>query len=461
MSAPARIAFRCGARCTLESSDGLVAKTEAADYSQSEGILRAPGPASFTKGRMSGSSVGMTYDKGRDAISHARPRVDGARPGHAGESAGPDITSGSAYFARADHYVRYERGFTLVSGARTLSSALATAYLTDDGARVESLEMRGSSRITGVGEGAGALRAMDADDINLEFAGDGRTLARRDAGEPPPRAGEHRAGRRWRGAPRRRPVDRRAVRGGRGDGQRPHRARVGRPDAARRAAERRRGRSAPSRSSRRPKAGRRWTPLDSWTTSSIGSRPRARPRESCGPARSMPPRGPGLGSMTDARFSGAVRFEEGQLRAASGQARYLVDRGRIDLDGVDETTGQSPRVTDGQVAIDAAAHRDHHGPETHHRGPGRAERHDAGREGRLVAGRPRQAGRDAGAGPARLCRIRRARLRQHGARRRLHVRGARAGEALAGRHDHPGGPPHGGRRHGQPGRQGQRGDRRS
>ena len=62
---------------------------------------------------------------------------------------------------------------------------------------------------------------------------------------------------------------------------------------------------------------------------------------------------PGLGSMSDARFAGAVRFEEGQVRAASGQARYLVDRGRIDLDGVDETTGQSPRVTDGQVAIDA------------------------------------------------------------------------------------------------------------
>jgi len=42
----------------LESSDGLVARTEAASYGQAEGILRAPGPASFTKGRMSGSSVG-------------------------------------------------------------------------------------------------------------------------------------------------------------------------------------------------------------------------------------------------------------------------------------------------------------------------------------------------------------------------------------------------------------------
>ena len=207
----------------LESSDGLVAKTEAATYSQSEGMLRAPGPASFTKGRMSGSSVGMTYDKGRDAIA----MLDQASMAMAPET--PDdppvrITSGSAYFARADRYVRYERDFTLVSGARTLSSALATAYLTDDGARVETLEMRGRSRITGVGDGAGALRAMEADDINLEFAADGRTLAGATlASARPGRAaielGAAGGTRRDRG-----PVDRCAVRAGRGDGQRAHRA---------------------------------------------------------------------------------------------------------------------------------------------------------------------------------------------------------------------------------------------
>ncbi|HSP92727.1 MAG TPA: LPS export ABC transporter periplasmic protein LptC, partial [Vicinamibacterales bacterium] len=101
----------------LESSDGLVAKTEAAAYSQSEGILRAPGQASFTRGRMSGSSLGMTYDKGRDAIAmldKAVMALASATP----DDPPVDITSGSAYFARADHYVRYERGFTLVSGGR-------------------------------------------------------------------------------------------------------------------------------------------------------------------------------------------------------------------------------------------------------------------------------------------------------------------------------------------------------
>ena len=148
----------------------------------------------------------MTYDKGRDAISMLDKAVMALAPETA-EDRPVDIAAGSAYFARAYHYVQYERGFTLVSGGRTLSSTRATAYLTEDGARVQTLEMRGQSRITGVGEGAGALRAMDADDINLEFAGDGKTLGGRDTVERAAGAGEHRARRRRRGPARRRPVD--------------------------------------------------------------------------------------------------------------------------------------------------------------------------------------------------------------------------------------------------------------
>ena len=335
----------------LESSDGLVAKTEAADYSQSEGILRAPGPASFTKGRMSGSSVGMTYDKGRDAISML-DRASMAIAPDTPESPPVRITSGSAYFARADHYVRYERDFTLVSGARTLSSALATAFLTDDGARVESLEMRGSSRITGVGEGAGALRAMEADDINLEFAGDGRTLAGATlASRRPGRAsielgadgGARRVVGQW--------IDVRfAADGATVSGLTVRESVVLTLPA---------GPAAPPRTISavtliaKAEGGAsldaaRFVENVEYRESPPGANPRIVRSRTLDAATA-----PGLGSMTDARFSGAVRFEEGQLRAASGQARYLVDRGRIDLDGVDETTGQSPRVTDGQVAIDA------------------------------------------------------------------------------------------------------------
>ncbi len=239
-----------------------------------------------------------------------------------------------------------------MSGARTLSSALATAFLTDDGARVESLEMRGNSRITGVGEGAGALRAMDADDINLEFAGDGRTLAGATlASRRPGRAsielgadgGARRVVGQW--------IDVRfAADGATVNGLTVRESVVLTLPAAP---------AAPPRTISavtliaKAEGGAsldaaRFVDNVEYRESPAGAPPRIVRSRTLDAATA-----PGLGSMTDARFSGAVRFEEGQLRAASGQARYLVDRGRIDLDGVDETTGQSPRVTDGQVAIDA------------------------------------------------------------------------------------------------------------
>jgi LPS export ABC transporter protein LptC len=335
----------------LESSDGLVAKTEEATYSRSEGILRAPGPASFTKGRMSGSSIGLTYDKGRDLLSMLDKAVMAMEPERP-EDPPVRITSGAAFYARADHYVRYERDFTLVSGARTLSSRLATAYLTDDGTKVQTLEMRGQSRISGVGEGAGALRAMDADDINLEFAADGRTLAGATmASTRPGRAGielgadadsRHVAGQ-W--------VDVRFAPDGSTASALTVRESVemtlpGTP-------------KEPPRTITAATLTARAEGGTSLNAAHFADNVEYRESPAGGTPRTVRARAldlataPGLGSMSDARFAGAVRFEEGQVRGASGQARYVADRGRMELDGVDQTTGQPPRVTDGQVAINA------------------------------------------------------------------------------------------------------------
>ena len=52
----------------LTATDGLTAATASASYSRAEGILRAPGPATFSKGLMSGSSVGLTSDDPRDVM---------------------------------------------------------------------------------------------------------------------------------------------------------------------------------------------------------------------------------------------------------------------------------------------------------------------------------------------------------------------------------------------------------
>ena len=343
----------------LTASDGLSAKTDYATYSQTEGILRAPGPASFSRARMSGSSNGLTYDKARDVMWLRDKAVMAMGPERPGED-GVEIHAGEATFARADHYVRYERGFTLVTGPRTLASRAATAYLTEDGARVQTLDMRGASRITGsatsgaASEGAGTLKSMDADDINLEFSPDGRTLTRATLSS-------------------RRPGKASVEIGGAGAVARQVAGqwidvRLG-PDG-----------STVSELTVRESVGlalpaTKEEPGRTITSSTLTSRADAGAslnsahfagdveyREASADARKRTVRAraldiatqPGLGAIDDARFAGAVRFEDAQFRGASGLARYLVGKGRIELDGVDETTGQVPRVTDGQVAIDAS-----------------------------------------------------------------------------------------------------------
>ena len=52
----------------LAVSDGLTATTDRALYDDNEGLLRAPGPVDFTRGRMSGSGLGATYDRNRDVL---------------------------------------------------------------------------------------------------------------------------------------------------------------------------------------------------------------------------------------------------------------------------------------------------------------------------------------------------------------------------------------------------------
>ncbi|HNV02213.1 MAG TPA: LptA/OstA family protein [Vicinamibacterales bacterium] len=336
----------------LGATDGLAAGTDAATFSRSEGVLRAPGPASFSKGGMSGSSVGLTYDQARDVMWLLDKAVTVFAPERAGED-GAEITAGAAVLARNDHYARYERGFTLVSGARRMSSDAATAYLTADGARVESLDMRGRSRVTGLGEGPGSLGAMEADDITLEFTADGKALgaatlasrsrepARLDLGSAG--AGHRRVSGRWidiRFAPDGATVRELTVR---------ESVRLDLPEEDGRPAQTITAASLVSRAAGGGAIdGARFDGGVEYREASAphGRLVRARALEIT--------TAPGLGALDDARFDGGVRFEEDRLRGAAERARYLVAGGRIVLEGTDGTTGQVPRATDGSVAIDAA-----------------------------------------------------------------------------------------------------------
>ena len=72
----------------LLASDGLSATTEHATYTESDGIVRAPGPVEFARNRLSGSGIGMTYDKNQDVLvilDQARVRMTPNADGTGGD----------------------------------------------------------------------------------------------------------------------------------------------------------------------------------------------------------------------------------------------------------------------------------------------------------------------------------------------------------------------------------------
>ena len=157
----------------LETNDGLTAFSEQATYADAENIVKAPGPVRFTRGRMSGTGIGFTYDEQRNtlwlldqAVIHVAPE---------GTSGPMDVTAGAFGFARTDRYMRFERTMHMDREGQTIDANEAVVHLFTDRDEPDLIELRGDSRVSG-GTGMGALQSMSARDMNLDYRDDGRSL---------------------------------------------------------------------------------------------------------------------------------------------------------------------------------------------------------------------------------------------------------------------------------------------
>ena len=157
----------------LTGHDGLVARTDTASYADGEGIVRAPGPVAFERGATNGRGVGFTFDKRRDVLSI----LDQATAHVAGSDATGtmDISSGAFTDARRDRYLQLQRDARVVRPGQTLAADDMLVYMLPDRDEPDAMELRGSASISG-GTGFGALRAMKAANINIDYADDGRTV---------------------------------------------------------------------------------------------------------------------------------------------------------------------------------------------------------------------------------------------------------------------------------------------
>jgi LPS export ABC transporter protein LptC len=152
----------------LMASDGLEVSANSAAYNQGEGIVKAPGPVTFKRGRMSGSGVDFSYDEARDLIGisdQTKVKIAGDRKG-VGET---DITAGSAVLARLDDFVSFERSVHIVRGTQQIFADSALGELTGDEEHLRSLELQGAARIETPNAARGELKQMSGDVINLTY----------------------------------------------------------------------------------------------------------------------------------------------------------------------------------------------------------------------------------------------------------------------------------------------------
>jgi LPS export ABC transporter protein LptC len=160
---------------TLTASDGLVARSEQAIYTEADGTVRAPGRVEFSRQRLTGSGVGMTYDKNLDVLvilDQAHVLIASDRSG----AGGTEVTAPTATVARRDKYLRFERGMKALRGGQVIEADNGLAHLQDDQEHIKSIELRGNSRITESKAGAGSLQALSGRDMDLKYGADGETL---------------------------------------------------------------------------------------------------------------------------------------------------------------------------------------------------------------------------------------------------------------------------------------------
>jgi LPS export ABC transporter protein LptC len=329
------------------SSDGLKVETAEASYASGEGIVRAPGPVTFSRARLTGRGVGMTYDRNRDVLWILDKAEIGLAPDEKGTGQ-LHATAAKAGLARKENYLRLEQDVRIVRDNRRIQADNTVGYLSEDESTLTALELRGRSSIDTEAAPAGSLRSMRARDINVKYGEDGERIERALL------------------------VGEGAIEIA-GEGEKPGRRIAGELLDV--------GLSA-----------------DGTTVTSLTGRQGVRldfPADATSPPRSVTaaqldgapgrdgtlsgakltdnieyrelvgtPQVPrivraraldlkftsGMAGITDARFAGNVRMEEGDLRATGAAAAYRVDRGVMELTG---DSAAPPNVIDARMRVDA------------------------------------------------------------------------------------------------------------
>ena len=159
----------------LESTDGLVMTADRASFSRADNFVRIPGAVAFSRGRMSGTGIGLDYNQTEDVIVIADRAAIDVKADQKGAGA-LTVASGTLEFRRVEEIMRLDRGAKITRDGQVIEADLAVAHLTADEQRLDLLELRNNSRITGSPTTAGGLQNLSGRDIDLRYGGDAQLL---------------------------------------------------------------------------------------------------------------------------------------------------------------------------------------------------------------------------------------------------------------------------------------------
>jgi lipopolysaccharide export system protein LptA len=156
----------------LKASDGFELTTDQATHSDDDGVVRAPGAVSFSKGHMTGSGANATYDQIKDIlVISENAKVNMAD--EAGQST-TDFSAGSAVLDRLQNLLTLDQKAHILRNQQVIDADHVTTRLSEDEQIVQYIELRNNARVTG----GATIDSMSARDIDMDYTDDGQALER-------------------------------------------------------------------------------------------------------------------------------------------------------------------------------------------------------------------------------------------------------------------------------------------
>ena len=156
----------------MQSTDGLLATTDEAAYSDTVGIVRMPTFTTFRRDGLEAIGDQAQYDRRADVLRLlASAQVDLMF-----DTTRFRIVSRRAMLSHADSYMQFDGDVKIDAGLEEMTAGQVRAMLVGESTQMESLELRRSAFVVGRREQAGALREMSADIIRLAYGESGKAI---------------------------------------------------------------------------------------------------------------------------------------------------------------------------------------------------------------------------------------------------------------------------------------------